>query len=94
MEKKLVRKVVNPWFALGTVLPYGEADFGAGTSDVGDVVEGLVTGVHEGAHAGDVVVAVPFVLRHVVGALHLEVALRELHLDEPGGERGGRRRPP
>jgi hypothetical protein len=37
MEKKPVRKVVNPWFALGTVLPYGEADFGAGTSDVSDV---------------------------------------------------------
>ena len=65
---------------------YGEADFGAGIG-AGDVVEGLVAGVdQEGAHAGDVVVAVALVLRHVVGPLHLEVALRELHLDEPGGE--------
>ena len=65
---------------------YGEADFGAGIG-AGDVVQGLVAGVdQEGAHAGGVVVAVPLVLRHVVGPLHLEVTLRELHLDEPGGE--------
>ena len=65
---------------------YGEADFGAGIG-AGDGVEGLVAGVdQEGAHAGDVVVAVALVLRHIVGALHHEVALRELHLDEPGGE--------
>jgi hypothetical protein len=65
---------------------YGEADFGAGIG-AGDVVEGFVARVdQEGAHAGGVVVAVPLVLRQVVGALHLEVALRELHLDEPGGK--------
>jgi hypothetical protein len=68
---------------------YGEADFGAGLG-AGDGVEGLVAGVdQEGADAGDVVVAVPLVLRHVVGALHLQVALWELHLDEAGGEVAG-----
>ena len=65
---------------------YREADFGARIGG-GDGVEGLVVGVHpEGAHAGGDIVAVALVLRHVVGALHNEVALRELHLDEPGGE--------
>ena len=64
---------------------YGEADFGAGIG-AGDGVEGLVAGVdQEGAHAGDVVVAVALVLRHVVGPLHRELRLRERHLGEADG---------
>ena len=65
---------------------YSEPDFGPRVGG-GDVVDGLVAGVHpEGAHAGAGVVAVALLHRHVVGALHGEVALRELHLREPGGE--------
>jgi hypothetical protein len=62
---------------------YPDLDFGSGVG-VGGGVEGLVVFVHpERPHA--VAVPEPLALRHVVRALHHEVAVGELHLLEPGG---------
>ena len=51
---------------------------------MGGGVEGLVVPVHP-ERPDAVPVLEPLALRHVVGALHHEVAVGELHLLEPGG---------
>ena len=62
---------------------YPDPHFGAG-GGVGGVIEGLVVPVHPEC-PDTVPVLEPLALRHVVGALHHEVTVGELHLLEPGG---------